>query len=267
MRGIRVIIDRHLHPLCVQNPPLELEGLQWGKGDQHVLTDLVHTLHGPSADVHWPGVQQSLRQSVHAVSQSIIHCLSDCAGMSMNEVSTNEVRDTSRALFNGFIDAFEGEKDPRVLNRCLTLAPEFYALLNKFHSTSQQAWLLDDDRKPADAIVSILSMYFPITFKPPPNDFWFEYPEISILGISLTLRYSNTAEAARLARVGYALRAGNRNRLYRKKKLSLFKEGFRLVINSCSGLSIRTSLGWDLTALERTRNFNSAHPNATFKPK
>ncbi|RHY36434.1 hypothetical protein DYB25_008522 [Aphanomyces astaci] len=79
----------------------------------------------------------------------------------MNIVLELNVVDThgARVLMEGFLAAMDGEKDPRNLLLCLQLAS---ALLTAFPSNVD-----------ADLIrlfFHVTSCYFPITFKPPPND-------------------------------------------------------------------------------------------------
>ncbi|ETV95311.1 hypothetical protein H310_11209 [Aphanomyces invadans] len=64
-----------------------------------------------------------------------------------------------RVLMEGFLAAMDGEKDPRNLLLCLQLAS---SLLAAFPSHV--------DRDLALLFFNITSCYFPITFKPPPND-------------------------------------------------------------------------------------------------
>ncbi|RLO01664.1 hypothetical protein DYB28_015343, partial [Aphanomyces astaci] len=79
----------------------------------------------------------------------------------MNIVLELNVVDThgARVLMEGFLAAMDGEKDPRNLLLCLQLAS---ALLTAFPSN------VDADL--IQLFFHVTSCYFPITFKPPPND-------------------------------------------------------------------------------------------------
>lgn len=66
-------------------------------------------------------------------------------------------------FFLGFVEAMKGEKDPRNLLKCLHLAADMMTLVFPHAPALAQDGMLDQ-------IFNVTSCYFPITFKPPPND-------------------------------------------------------------------------------------------------
>ncbi|OQR89536.1 MMS19 nucleotide excision repair protein [Thraustotheca clavata] len=91
-------------------------------------------------------LSQALRKQSFELLQHVVR---------MNVLDTNH----ARVLMEGFLKAMQGEKDPRNLLFCLQFATE---LLTTYFA------LVDADV--ASAFFTTTSCYFPITFRPPPND-------------------------------------------------------------------------------------------------
>ena len=129
----------------------------------------------------------------------LIHALLTAAKSSLEGASQGVFGEAGGAMAQGFLDAFEGEKDPRVLLTCLRTSALLHAALAQHvvanaggagavagalagdgdgrsgaqrRSKQRQIDVLSlrDGRTWGESMVDILSMYFPITFKPPPND-------------------------------------------------------------------------------------------------
>ncbi|CAK4086465.1 unnamed protein product [Aphanomyces euteiches] len=92
-----------------------------------------------------PNMGQALRKQCFELVQHIVR------------VSGSAWQSESKVIMEGFLTAMEGEKDPRNLLLCLNLASE---LLTTFPS----------DADLIQSFFNVTSCYFPITFKPPPND-------------------------------------------------------------------------------------------------
>lgn len=144
-----------------------------------LLEDLAGSLFGHAADLHWPAMPFPCRRALYNVCLALTGLLRPfCASSpfvssppppfsSTTRRGTQErAAALARQLFEGFLEAFEGEKDPRALAVALRLCVELQSLV----SPPAQDWRVSDGQAPAAALASLLALYFPITFSPPPND-------------------------------------------------------------------------------------------------
>lgn len=95
-----------------------------------------------------PALEQRLRQACFRLLSYFIHTPALCTGLAANAVD----------FAAGFVQAMEGEKDPRCLLVSLGIVK---AML---HAFGQEIGPLIEE------VFDVTSCYFPVTFTPPPND-------------------------------------------------------------------------------------------------
>jgi DNA repair/transcription protein MET18/MMS19 len=98
--------------------------------------------------VHVPSLSQALRQQSFTLLEKMFE----------EEAFVAAIKAVGREYTEGFIQAMEGEKDPRCLLKCLRLASLAVKHLGPFSDEL------------TEELFDVTACYFPITFKPPPND-------------------------------------------------------------------------------------------------
>ena len=119
-------------------------------GDAVPTVEIARTV---SRDLYVPMMIQSMRQAAF----ELWECL---AGQLVGAAADAEL---AAQLVAGFVRALEGEKDPRCLLRALRVAACLARLLPDDASAPQT-------RATTEALFDAVSVYFPISFKPPPNN-------------------------------------------------------------------------------------------------
>jgi hypothetical protein len=151
--------------------------------------------------VHWPACPQATRQTLYRLIGELVETAVSAAAVAAASAATTTATATSSTagkkkgtvvfpaafaarLFPPFLEAFEGEKDPRALLQGLRTANGLQrAMATQTQTATQTATtaaksskslseklVLPDGRSYCEALCSLLSMYFPVTFTPPPND-------------------------------------------------------------------------------------------------
>lgn len=113
------------------------------------------------AALHVPQLGQAMRKKCFELLQLTLAQPSVVAALVTVPVAPDAANDHGRAFAQAFLDAMEGEKDPRNLLLCLQLARDVLATL---------APVFDRDERLLQRYFDVVSCYFPITFTPPPND-------------------------------------------------------------------------------------------------
>ncbi|TYZ59798.1 hypothetical protein PybrP1_001410 [[Pythium] brassicae (nom. inval.)] len=111
--------------------------------------------------LHVPQLSQALRKKCFELMQLALAQPSVVAALVAAPAAAAAEDDDGYAFAQAFLDAMEGEKDPRNLLLCLQIARELLATLAPVFARHDQ--LLQH-------YFDVVSCYFPITFTPPPND-------------------------------------------------------------------------------------------------
>ena len=134
--------------------------------------------------VHWPACPQPVRQAFHGLLASLLIALTRTSSASSNDDSSG-VASFAVRLFPGFLEAFEGEKDPRVLLAACRVATQLLETMGappppsasqgggeaeEESEGTSSGRMLEDGRAFGAGLASVLGMYFPITFTPPKDD-------------------------------------------------------------------------------------------------
>jgi DNA repair/transcription protein MET18/MMS19 len=98
--------------------------------------------------VHVPSLSQALRQQAFTLLEKMFDDVSFVAA----------IKPVGAEYAEGFIQAMEGEKDPRCLLKCLRVAG---LTMKSFGPFSNEL---------TEELFDVTACYFPISFKPPPND-------------------------------------------------------------------------------------------------
>jgi len=140
---------------------------------------------GGGSPVHWPACPQPVRQAFHGLLASLLTALTRPTGsVSSRSKEGTGVASFAVRLFPGFLEAFEGEKDPRVLLAACRVATQLLETMGAppaARASSQggegaaeeenaTGRVLEDGRAFGAGLASVLGMYFPITFTPPKDD-------------------------------------------------------------------------------------------------
>lgn len=110
--------------------------------------------------LHVPQLGQAMRKKCFELMQLVLG-QKHVVDVLVAAPAANEEEDQGRLFAQAFLNAMEGEKDPRNLLLCLQIARELMAKL---------APVFDRHDSLLQQYFDVISCYFPITFTPPPND-------------------------------------------------------------------------------------------------